>query len=1035
MSKYTPQDMSDERGQTILEYTCREELFLITPFGKKDKMPDIDGTIRLRDGRGNYLNKFLHYQLKTCSKITSARFYCSQNVVEFLLDTNTPTLLLIVDKEKEKVYWYHLTKSEIERIRTYSSSKGITLNLADKEISKQNQEAVNAEWSRIAHETNYEKSIIALSNISQRTVENAKRIIGLLYLLQKGTIDTFAKLTTAILGLREDEFSVIEQEIIREGLIVRTAHYYFVENEKVGRESLVALLNNGLSLEGVEGILGKHDEKILFFRQLSEIPHPKVKSYLEDVGARIYRSIKSESNNENIYEYLEFLKVFSYRIPDIAMCIIRHVIKSRKPERRVKLQQYVITFKNYNPEKREGVILECLEILEMLCYFKTKTALKTILQLYHCKNATVSEAAKGKILKLAEYDLRVLQKIGYKPQQEIVQEIEDWSDKTLLKQFSLVIDICRKLLSPSCEGHSMSDYRTVVFSFGSLRASKNLTDIRERAIFILKKLYKLTSNVNEKIKALGALEEGTRLSHHGKIGSKERSMIKQTAEAVIRFYLSTVSSAENQLVKEIEKQANHLTARYERIAGLKELRSVMNNKIDYQLFKLFVGYDTDYGKPGDWESARKVRQENIRKIIDDICEDNLGDWKSKLLSVAKEYSHSKVGEFGYFRYFLRQLGEIKPKVVLKLLSANDRVLQPFRSDMLSGIWFSEKKDVAKDITVRWAKTKPSTLSVCADATIYNGIFDYDVVVTLQNKAIKNKNVYVLQKCIGKICQNYGQDKRLKHLLIDGIEGATNLKDTNWIVESWFEQGTKKFLESTSRREAKVILRNLILSKNIDFHAESVLAILSGLYPKLIIDFFKMRVQKAIESGTKDDAEFEPVPFELTELSKGICKKANVAIPEIIKWCRNRHWRHQWESSHLIGKIFPASHPALENELIKMMKNGKISAAGTILQILDAYEGEQFLHPICKEFVKKFWAKKDLIHRLFLKLSRTGTVEGEYGFVKAYEKKKEEIQSWKTDTNSSVRKFAVEYEKFLEKQITDEKTRADEELQLDKRMIH
>ena len=60
MTKYLQQDIIDEKGQAIFENSLDPSFFLINSFGKKDKYPDIDGQIRFRDGRGNYLNKYLH---------------------------------------------------------------------------------------------------------------------------------------------------------------------------------------------------------------------------------------------------------------------------------------------------------------------------------------------------------------------------------------------------------------------------------------------------------------------------------------------------------------------------------------------------------------------------------------------------------------------------------------------------------------------------------------------------------------------------------------------------------------------------------------------------------------------------------------------------------------------------------------------------------------------------------------------------------------------------------------------------------------
>jgi len=70
--------------------------------------------------------------------------------------------------------------------------------------------------------------------------------------------------------------------------------------------------------------------------------------------------------------------------------------------------------------------------------------------------------------------------------------------------------------------------------------------------------------------------------------------------------------------------------------------------------------------------------------------------------------------------------------------------------------------------------------------------------------------------------------------------------------------------------------------------------------------------------------------------------------------------------------------------------------------------------------------------LFGYLSQTGVVSGEDGFVRAFEAKKVEAQALKDDPNKSVKKFAKEYEEYLNKRIIAEQKRTDEQIELMKR---
>ena len=91
-----------------------------------------------------------------------------------------------------------------------------------------------------------------------------------------------------------------------------------------------------------------------------------------------------------------------------------------------------------------------------------------------------------------------------------------------------------------------------------------------------------------------------------------------------------------------------------------------------------------------------------------------------------------------------------------------------------------------------------------------------------------------------------------------------------------------------------------------------------------------------------------------------------------------------------------------------------------------------MHSVCKNFVKRSPHVEKFKSSLFIALSQTGVVSGEYGFVNAYKQKLEEIQSWKKDKSKAIKSFLKEYEDYLNKRIASEQKRADEDLELRKR---
>jgi Domain of unknown function (DUF4365) len=105
MSKFTVQDTIEEQGRELFNGSLDPNFFIINDFAAlaaKDRYPDIDGQIRLRDGHENYLNRYLHYQLKSTSNMQDEKYSCSGDIFDYLVSTNVPTLLIFSDVGNKK---------------------------------------------------------------------------------------------------------------------------------------------------------------------------------------------------------------------------------------------------------------------------------------------------------------------------------------------------------------------------------------------------------------------------------------------------------------------------------------------------------------------------------------------------------------------------------------------------------------------------------------------------------------------------------------------------------------------------------------------------------------------------------------------------------------------------------------------------------------------------------------------------------------------------------------------------------------------
>jgi Zn-finger nucleic acid-binding protein len=644
---------------------------------------------------------------------------------------------------------------------------------------------------------------------------------------------------------------------------------------------------------------------------------------------------------------------------------------------------------------------------------------------------------------LSKYNLDALKNIGYYPQLLILEKIEKWGTKQLIERIESITEISEELLSPSFEGYSMKDYETFSIQFGALKVSDNLKKIRKRTIVILKTLYLLINDIKQKQKIIRILQETIRLPDRGGYDKDIEDMVLNSTNDLIDYYISIIPNSDNEIVKDIEENIYWLSQRFDakKLTRIKELQSLINSNKEYEIFRVFVGYDYYATEPEkvdpekiDWNEVEARRKVKIQKFINDISEENYKDWERKILSVIKNYSFPEdQGKFWHFNFFLNELGKQKPKIAYKLLIENEIKLVPFLTRLTAGIWESRLKRLAKELISKWVH-EGKHLSECALVFDYVGEMDKSLINEIFKKAkeIEDKDVQndIYNNIIRAVVKNYPKHKNTKNLFINSIGELTKNKNWYWIHNSWRHRDL--ILKSLTKRDVDTIFENLLFLPDIKFSAEEVLTSIAEKYPQKIISFFYKRL--LIQKKKKQEDHYDAIPYRLHQIKKPLGENSEIIVPEILKWFKKKDYLLNWEGSRLMKAIFPVFNKSLEEELIKLIKSKNEKNIRVVFNILRAYKGEEFLHNVCKELIREYPKNEDYHKKIFSVLSQIGVVWGEYGFVEGFKKKKEEIKIWKKDKNEAIQLFVKKYEDYLNKRIVYEKKQADEDIELRKRQF-
>ncbi len=1022
----------DKLANAQLEITIdQKSVELLTINGN---YPGIDGFIQLiKDSL--YTGKYLFYQLKGVETLKDFSFTCETKYLKHWAKSNLPVIVIVVDLGEKKIFWEYVDQPYIQKLQIKDNQKYKTIKLdPNKEISPSSNYLQG--WYEIAASFAPKGPPSAWENVFKNLDQKIQNFIGVLYLLGPITEENedLFKIMEDLLGTERKSTTIAIYEGIKRNLLKNVGGVLILENDKAGTEFLHNLLSQE-SLATERLWTSFQDEKLRknILKRLLIISHPKSDKFLDSLSDNYIKEIKKWKSNEVVIEICELINEFIYKVPKKVVEIAEFLVHYKNPPqaKKTKIKGFgEVEGKSYN-----DVLLLVIEMLEKIRYYETEKVLQVLIGTSKSTSPAVRSRSKEAFKELARYNLPALQKIGFQAQGIILNTLGKLSDEKKIENKEIIIDICAELLTPSFEGQSMQDYKTFSWSFGPLKVTEGLKEIRVRAMSLLKELYPQTDFATKK-GILQSLNEATHTPRQGNYGQDIEDLVVEDTNSLIEFYITLVFEAEKELIKEIEEQADWFVKRFtrDRLPRIKELESIIAQDSEYEMFRIFFGFDGKFEEELGWEEAREFREKKIQEFIDNITPDSMQEWEKRILATIKNYDKSQPGQFQYFSIFLTELGKKKPTIAADLITKYEAQLESFLLDLISGILQSDNKDLGLKIINSWIeKGKHLTESACI--YLYPAELDIPTLSKVLSKAIQVNDTNAII-CVVKVSvDKYNGSQELRNLLISAIKKLTEEQNPYWVFRLMGRND--QIFRELGEAEVEVILKNMILVERIDHNCEDVLKPLAESFPINIINFFEARLKRHI--SRRDYFKYDAIPYKLYELDEVLRKHQDQVIPIIMKWYNHKDYIYNHEASQLLKNIYPSvAGGELEKILLDLIKAGGKNNAVTVISTLRAYDGETFVHNVCKEFIKKFLQDpkgelyKEYKGDIFSILSATGVVWGEYGMSDSLKRKKDEIQDWKKDTDPIILGFVEEYEKYLDSQIEFWHKRADVDIALMKK---
>jgi hypothetical protein len=281
--------------------------------------------------------------------------------------------------------------------------------------------------------------------------------------------------------------------------------------------------------------------------------------------------------------------------------------------------------------------------------------------------------------------------------------------------------------------------------------------------------------------------------------------------------------------------------------------------------------------------------------------------------------------------------------------------------------------------------------------------------------------------------NFSEDKKflIDDLFIPALEVLTEQANANWIFDFWFRREARAVMCNLGEPEIDLVLRNLLALKEIDYHAEEVLFLIAQRTPKKVLLFLCQRLSTQAQKTEGGSSTFDAIPYKLHKLHEPLSKIPEDAVRVIRDQYDGNYQMFIFRGARLLKIIFPQFSVDFEAALLNIVREGGNASLEFVLAILRNYEGEPFIHSLCKQIVKSITLESPLRTEIAVALESTGVVTGEFWFAEAFERKKNEIADWLTDPDAKVQEFAKWYATSLEQMSAADRRRAEEEIALRK----
>lgn len=778
------------------------------------------------------------------------------------------------------------------------------------------------------------------------------------------------------------------------------------------------------------------------YSKLMKLQSSGADALLEDKFNSIDKAIRAAKDNDTIYEQLEALEQFVYKVNDKAVGLLGYVLKMKPLEPTKHSTQYG----DIEGKEFGDLLTKSLELTNRIRYYQTPKILEIYFWLFK-KGA--EKRLEDKLRDLARYDLEALKYIGYRAQNDIIAFLE--KKKNDKRYLDFMVQLVEHMATAEGEHHGMKDENTITFGFAPLPVNDDLKKIRAWMIDELSRLLNEKEvSVTHKLKTIDLLQSLTHGPHRGEASEALNDLIDENALTVLAIYKKLLVSSKGvlraplPLAIDIEERLYYMKrGRSETIKeAVSSLLSIVRKDKAYNIYIALVGDRLEYRTTeGSFDEKRDRAQERRNKLVQEFPAN--ATLLCVIDHVATYSADIEDWKLNTFNYFLEQLAESKPKPAYELVDESFKAKKPltkFVGYFLTGFRKAKAAQQYDEtlhliISNKVVEALPNVAYSLKDSEWTED--DIKIAKELMDgsghfKFIKKKEWpnYLYALTTSLVCSVETEPPKITNLLIELINKYEKYSNVYFGAIDMATHRDKVEVGKFDDKLKAALLNNLVAFDRLEHDHQDLLYEITDKDATKVIDFFTARIHRYTQKNTRtrDDFKYDAVPYHLNDNLRDLLKNdPNYAatFKKILDSFTGKWSYYNSEMGQLLKRTGNYKQPMLEY-IQAANKTDLRKALDFFATNIDGIDLEIAFAIVAKTDDKKVWTS------VRTGLYNTGVVSGEYGLANAHQARHDAIKKkFASSDNKRVKQFAKETMAWLKKLVEQEKRRTDEELRLRK----